>query len=201
MLFIFTYGNYKCQNLHFKKVTSSPLPDFLAIAQPKMRILLWNLVCVLFAWSFTTCIPVSWITPKFWILLGFIFEKSKFWVLGVQIEKYQNSDIAILKNAQFNAKNNHIADASIVLNAKLAAAPFLSLNWLVGKRGSASYPGILHVFGLHFTSNLYILESFIHLSLFQPKCREHDVTKTRFSQKFLDGFFWNFGRRRQIDDG
>ena len=51
----------------------------LTIAQPKMYILLWNLVFVLFTCSFTTCIPFFWITPKIWILLAFIFEKSKFW--------------------------------------------------------------------------------------------------------------------------
>ena len=28
MLFVFTYGNQKCQKLHLKKVTSSPLPVF-----------------------------------------------------------------------------------------------------------------------------------------------------------------------------
>ena len=30
---------------------------------------------------------------------------------------------------------------------------------------------------------------------------KHDVTKTPFSQKFLRGFFQNFGRKRQIDAG
>ena len=30
---------------------------------------------------------------------------------------------------------------------------------------------------------------------------KHDVTKTQFSQKILDGFFGNFGGRRQIDAG
>ena len=28
MSFIFMYGNYKCQKMHLKKVTSSPLPVF-----------------------------------------------------------------------------------------------------------------------------------------------------------------------------
>ena len=28
---------------------------------------------------------------------------------------------------------------------------------------------------------------------------KHDVTKTPFSQKFPNRFFWNFGGRRQID--
>ena len=30
---------------------------------------------------------------------------------------------------------------------------------------------------------------------------KHDVDKTPFSQKIIDGFFWNFGGRRQIDAG
>ena len=30
---------------------------------------------------------------------------------------------------------------------------------------------------------------------------KHDITKTPFSQKLLNGFFWNFGGRRQIDAG
>ena len=30
---------------------------------------------------------------------------------------------------------------------------------------------------------------------------EDDVTKTSFSQKLLNGFFRNFGRRRQIEAG
>ena len=30
---------------------------------------------------------------------------------------------------------------------------------------------------------------------------KHDVTKTPFSHKFIDGFFWSFGGRRHIDAG
>ena len=30
---------------------------------------------------------------------------------------------------------------------------------------------------------------------------KYDVIITPFSQTFLDGFFWNFSGRRQIDDG
>ena len=30
---------------------------------------------------------------------------------------------------------------------------------------------------------------------------KHDVTNTPFSQKYIDGFFLNFGGRRQVDAG
>ena len=43
------------QKQHFKKVTS-PLPGLLTIAQPNIKILLWNLVCMLLVCSFTTYI-------------------------------------------------------------------------------------------------------------------------------------------------
>ena len=36
-------------------------------------------------------------------------------------------------------------------------------------------------------------------AVFLPKIAKHDVTKTPFSHKFLDGFFSNIGARRQID--
>ena len=35
--------------------------------------------------------------------------------------------------------------------------------------------------------------------LFLPKMAKHNVTKTPFSQKFLNGCFWNFCGRREID--
>ena len=46
---------------------------FFTITQPNIKILLLNLVCVLFVCSFTTCIPVLRIPPKFWILKALIF--------------------------------------------------------------------------------------------------------------------------------
>ena len=53
------------------------------------------------------------------------------------------------------------------------------------------------VFGLRFASNLYILEAFKHLPPFEPKWRNMTSLKHHFLKN--DGFFWNFGRRRQID--
>ena len=61
---------------------------FLTIAQPNIKILLWNLVCVLFVCWFIANSSVFWMTPKCWFLLAFIFGKPKFWVSGVKIEKY-----------------------------------------------------------------------------------------------------------------
>ena len=57
------------------------------------------------------------------------------------------------------------------------------------------------VFRLRFISELKILAAFQHLPFFLPKMAKHDVTKTQFSQKFLDRIFWAFGGRRQIDAG
>ena len=45
-----------------------------------------------------------------------------------------------------------------------------------------------------------ILAVFKHLP-FLPKIAKHDVTKVQFSQKFIDGFFWNLCGRCQIDAG
>ena len=38
-------------------------------------------------------------------------------------------------------------------------------------------------------------------AVFWPKMAKHDVNKSHFPKKILDGFFWNFGGRRQIDAG
>ena len=79
MSFIFMYDNQKCQKMNFKNVTSSSLPDFLAIAQPKTKILLCNFVCVLlFVCILIKYIPFFWMTQEFWILQAIIFEKLKF---------------------------------------------------------------------------------------------------------------------------
>ena len=56
------------QKIAFQIVTSWPLPGFLTIAQPKIKILPWNLICLLFVCSFTTCSSVFRLTPKFLIL-------------------------------------------------------------------------------------------------------------------------------------
>ena len=77
MSFIFTYGSQKCQKLPFKKVTSSHLPVFLAIAQPKKNIALKFCICVVCKKLYNMYF-FFWITPKFWILQAFVFEKSKF---------------------------------------------------------------------------------------------------------------------------
>ena len=47
MLFIFTYVKQKCQKLRFDKVMSSQFTFtwFFTTAQPKIKLLLWNLAC------------------------------------------------------------------------------------------------------------------------------------------------------------
>ena len=47
------------------------------------------------------------------------------------------------------------------------------------------------VYGLHFASNLYILQDFKHLSLFDPKWR--NITKTPKQPKQLTGERFFFG--------
>ena len=61
------------------------------IAQPKINIFVWNLVYVLLVCRFTTYIPFF---DKFKVLdfIGIYFLKSKFWVCGVKIDKFQKSD-------------------------------------------------------------------------------------------------------------
>ena len=142
-------------------MTSPPLPSFLAIAQQK-KILLWNLVWLLFVCSCTIYIPVSWINSKFWILQTSIFEKSKFWSFGVKIENFQNPRWPFCRGLNITS---------------------------------------LDVYGLRFTSNMYVLEAFKHSPLFDPKWRNMTSLKHYFlSQKSSRRiFFWNFARRRQID--
>ena len=57
MSIICIYGNYKCQKLHFKECDVITFTCFLAIAQQKTKILLWNFVCVLFVCISITYIP------------------------------------------------------------------------------------------------------------------------------------------------
>ena len=59
---------------------------------------------------------------------------------------------------------------------------------------------VLSVFRPIFTSKLYILETFKHVS-FALKMAKHDVIKTPFPQEFLPGYFWNLDTRRQIEAG
>ena len=63
---------------------------FLGIAQSKIKILLRNFVCVFFVSIFITYIPLP-ITSKLWILHAINFEKSKFRILEVNIEKNQKN--------------------------------------------------------------------------------------------------------------
>ena len=84
------------QKLAFQKCDVITFTCFLGIAQAKTKILLWNFVCVLFVCISITHIPAFWITWNFRILLANISEKLKFWILGVKIDKYQKSEIAIL---------------------------------------------------------------------------------------------------------
>ena len=79
--------------------------------------------------------------------------------MGAKIEKYQKSEIAILKNVQFYAL------------WRFSIAPYFN------------------------TEHSSSLQTF---AVFWPKMAKHDVTKT-FSLKKMNGFFWNFGGRRQID--
>ena len=67
---------------------------------------------------------------------------------------------------------------------------------------SAKFYAYWH-YGLCFSSKLYILQRFSlqRFAALWPKIAEYDATKTPFSQKFIDWFFWNFGGGRQIDDG
>ena len=57
----------------------------------------------------------------------------------------------------------------------------------------------LSVFRLRRSSKLNILAAFKHSLILLPKMAKHDFTTTPFSQKFIDGIFWNFGGRRQIN--
>ena len=71
-----------------QKVKASPVgTSFFAIAQPKIKILLWNFVCVSFLFSFTTC--RSFLDNS--KILDFVGidkknQKSKFLLVGIKIE-------------------------------------------------------------------------------------------------------------------
>ena len=58
----------------------------MTIAQPNIKIFFFNLVYV-FLYVVVQDIFRFFITPKFWILWAFIFEKSKYWVLRVKNKK------------------------------------------------------------------------------------------------------------------
>ena len=62
----------------FQKVTSWTLPGFLTIVQPNIKILLWNFVCVLFLCGNLQHLFRFFISPKFWFLWAFVFEKKRF---------------------------------------------------------------------------------------------------------------------------
>ena len=82
----FDVRQLKMPEMRFKKVTS-PLPTwFLAIAQPKIKILFWNFVCLLFV-----CILITYILC-FGYYENFEFYRHSIWEIeifniGVKIEK------------------------------------------------------------------------------------------------------------------
>ena len=72
---------------------------FFTTAQPNIKILLWNLLCVLSVCRFTTHIPFFGISVKFWILKALIFEKSQFWIWGVNRRISKIRDIQIVAHS------------------------------------------------------------------------------------------------------
>ena len=95
MWFIFTYANYKCQESHFKKSYVITFTWFLTIAQPNIKILLLNSVCVLFfVYSFTTSIPFF---NNFKIL---DFIDIYFWKIVILNFEGQNRQISKIRDGQ-----------------------------------------------------------------------------------------------------
>ena len=70
-----------------KKVTSLPLLGYCAIAQPIIKILVWNFVYMLVAHSSILYIPGFWIFIKKLIFWAFIFKKIKILIFGGQKPK------------------------------------------------------------------------------------------------------------------
>ena len=79
----------------FQKVTLSPLPGFLTIAQPKIKILLWNLVCMLVFHCLYVALQCIFQFLDNWKILDFIgtyfFKNQNFDFLGQNLK-------TILKN-------------------------------------------------------------------------------------------------------
>ena len=112
MSFALMYDNYKCHKMRYKSDVITLSCFFFAIAQPKIKILFWNLnafcVCILM-----TYIPVFWYLEKFWISSAIIFwKKTKLWVLGAQ-----NREMAQFQDSHFAERSilRHLAFFDCVL--------------------------------------------------------------------------------------
>ena len=112
MSFILMYNNYKCHKMHFKNMTSSSLPVFffLAIAQPKTKILLWNSVCLLFVC--TGCakkmLPIfesEWLITFSILRHGFHTILQRKWISALEHISYSFPMLTIL--IQWGCLNGH----------------------------------------------------------------------------------------------
>ena len=100
MQFIFMYDNLKCQKLHFKNKTSSPLPGFGHCTAKKKYITLK--ICMRVVCMYLDHIYSVFYNLKIMDFIGnYFFEKLTYVILSLKMEKYQKSGITIFRAFKF----------------------------------------------------------------------------------------------------
>ena len=80
------YRRFQMRKSAFQKVLASPLPDFITIAEPKIKILFWSLACLLLSGIFVTHLPFFY-KSKILIFMGICSWKIEVLIFPGQIQQ------------------------------------------------------------------------------------------------------------------
>ena len=153
-------------------ITFTYLFFFLSSAEPKTKILLWNFICVLLVGMYFEQLKVrSHVFLFFNNMKHFYFIVNCFWKTN-EILSFGGQNWQISK-----IRDDHFVERSIW--RQFYVWHFWIASYLKTEHSSS-------------------LQTF---AVFCPKMAKHDVTKTPFSEKLVDRFFWNSDDRHQIDAG